>query len=68
MNLTVIGWIVLALPALLIGGFILQRWRVIQWLFLLVVVASLAYLTRTGFVTHIGERTSTYLPKAVVGS
>jgi hypothetical protein len=41
MSTTVIGWITLALPALLIGGLILKRWKVAQWIFVVAVIAGL---------------------------
>jgi hypothetical protein len=66
MSAVVIGWIVLALPALLIGGLILIRWRVAQWVFVVALIAGLAYLTRTGTVSDIGVRASAYLPKGMV--
>ena len=66
MSTTVIGWITLALPALLIGGLNLKRWKVAQWIFVVALIAGLAYLTRTGTVTDIGTRASAYLPKAMV--
>ena len=66
MNAVVIGWIVLALPALLIGGLILIRWRVAQWIYVVALIAGLAYLTRIGTVCDVGVRASAYLPKVMV--
>ncbi len=66
MSATVIGWIILALPGLLIGGLVLQRWRAAQWLFVLALVVGLIYLTRTGIVTDVGMRASAFLPKAML--
>jgi hypothetical protein len=66
MNAVVIGWIVLALPALLIGGLILIRWRVAQWIYVVALIAGLAYLTRIGTVGDVGVRASAYLPKVMV--
>jgi len=66
MSATLIGWIVLAVPALLIGGLILMRWRIVQWVFVLALIGGLVYLTRTGTVDQVGMRASAYLPKAMV--
>ena len=62
MTATHIGLLVLGLPALLIGGLLLQRWRPVLWMYIIALVIGLGYLTTTGAVEDIGTKAMAYIP------
>lgn len=55
MTETHIGLIVLGVPALLIGGIILGRWRPVLWFYVAALIVGLGYLTTTGAVDDVGK-------------
>ena len=62
MNETHIGLLVLGVPALLIGGMLLKRWRPVLLMYIVALVVGLWYLTGTGAVTDIGTQAMQYIP------
>jgi outer membrane biosynthesis protein TonB len=61
---THIGLIVTAVPALLIGGILLGRYRVVLWMYIAALVIGLGYLTTTGAIDEIGKQAMDYIPKS----
>ncbi|WP_295556334.1 hypothetical protein [uncultured Hyphomicrobium sp.] len=61
MNETIIGLIVIGVPALLIGGILLGRYRPVFWMFFLALLVGLGYLTTTGTVDDIGKQAIGYV-------
>ncbi len=62
MTATHIGLLVLGIPGLLIGGLLLQRWRLVLWMYIAALVVGLGYLTTTGAVEDIGNQAMQYIP------
>ncbi len=62
MNETHIGLLVLGVPALLIGGLILKRWRPVLWMYIAALAVGLWYLTGTGAVQDVGKQAMGYIP------
>jgi hypothetical protein len=62
MNETHIGLLVLGIPALLIGGLILKRWRPVLWMYIAALGVGLWYLTGTGAVQDVGKKAMGYIP------
>jgi 2-oxoglutarate dehydrogenase E2 component (dihydrolipoamide succinyltransferase) len=62
MNETHIGLLVLGVPALLIGGLILKRWRPVLWMYIAALGVGLWYLTGTGAVQDVGKQAMGYIP------
>jgi len=59
---THIGLLVTAVPALLIGGILLGRYRAVLWFYIAALVVGLGYLTTTGAIDDIGKQAMTYIP------
>ncbi len=56
MNATMLGWIILGLPLLLLGVYFLwRRWRTIFWMYSGALILGLGYLTATGALSDIGS-------------
>jgi hypothetical protein len=62
MNETHIGLLVLGVPALLIGGLILKRWKPVLWMYIAALAVGLWYLTGTGAVQDVGKEAMGYIP------
>jgi hypothetical protein len=62
MTSTHIGLLVMGIPALLIGGIVLGRWRPVLWMYVGAMVIGLGYLTTTGTVDEVGEKAMSYIP------
>jgi hypothetical protein len=67
MNETHIGLLVLGVPALLIGGLILKRWRPVLWMYIAALGVGLWYLTGTGAVQDVGKQAMGYIPTSSSG-
>lgn len=61
MNETIIGILVIGVPALLIGGILLGRYRPVFWMFFAALIIGLGYLTTTGTVDDIGKQAIGYV-------
>lgn len=61
MNETVIGILAIGVPALLIGGILLGRYRPVFWMFFAALVIGLGYLTTTGTVDDVGRQAIGYV-------
>ena len=61
MNETVIGILAIGVPALLIGGILLGRYRPVFWMFFAALVVGLGYLTTTGTVDDVGRQAIGYI-------
>ncbi len=61
MNDTVVGILTIGVPALLIGGILLGRYRPVFWMFFAALVVGLGYLTTTGAVDDVGKQTIGYI-------
>jgi len=66
MSATAVGLIAVGLPALLIGGLLFMWWPLVQRVFVVALIAGLAYLGITGAAADIGTRVSVYLPNGVI--
>ena len=56
MTATILGWILLGLPLLLLGIYFLwRRWRTIFWMYFGALILGLGYLTATGALYDIGS-------------
>jgi hypothetical protein len=49
------GMVTLGIPPMLIGYFLLRRYRMLQWFFLALLLVGLGYLGATGAVSDVGE-------------
>lgn len=67
MNETHIGLLVLGVPALLIGGLILKRWKPVLWMYIAALGVGLWYLTGTGAVQDVGKEAMGYIPTSASG-
>jgi outer membrane biosynthesis protein TonB len=68
-NETVIGILAMGVPALLVGGILLGRYRPVFWMFFAALVVGIGYLTTTGTVDDVGKEVIGYIgtpPPAVV--
>lgn len=61
MNETIIGILAIGVPALLIGGILLGRYRPVFWMFFAALVIGLGYLTTTGTVDDVGRQAIGYI-------
>lgn len=61
MNETVIGILTIGVPALLVGGILLARYRPVFWMFFAALVIGLGYLTTTGTVDEVGKQAIGYI-------
>lgn len=61
MNETIIGLLVMGVPALLIGGILLGRYRPVFWMFFVALGVGLGYLTTTGTVDDVGKQAIDYV-------
>jgi len=66
MSATAVGLIAVGLPALIIGGLLFMWWPIVQRVFVVALIAGLAYLGITGAAADIGTRVSVYLPNGVI--
>jgi hypothetical protein len=60
-NDTIIGLLVIGIPALLIGGILLGRYRPVFWMFFAALIVGLGYLTTTGTVDDVGKQAIGYV-------
>jgi len=58
---THIGLLVIGIPALLIGGILLGRYRPVFWMFVAALAVGLGYLTTTGTVDEVGKQAIGYV-------
>lgn len=58
---TIFGLLVIGVPALLIGGILLGRYRPVFWMFFGALVIGLGYLTTTGTVNDVGKQAIGYI-------
>lgn len=58
---TIFGLLVIGVPALLIGGILLGRYRPVFWFFFVALLVGLGYLTTTGTVDDIGKKAIDYV-------
>lgn len=61
MTETHIGLLVIGVPALLIGGILLGRYRPVFWMFVAALIVGLGYLTTTGTVQEVGKQAIGYV-------
>ena len=61
MNETVIGILAIAVPALLIGGILLGRYRPVFWMYFAALVIGIGYLYTTGTVDDVGKQAIGYV-------
>ena len=66
MSATAVGLFAVGVPALLIGGLLFVWWPLVQRVFVVALIAGLAYLGITGAAADIGTRVSVYLPNGVI--
>jgi outer membrane biosynthesis protein TonB len=60
-NETVIGILAIAVPALLIGGILLGRYRPVFWMYFAALVIGIGYLYTTGTVDDVGKQAIGYV-------
>ena len=60
---TIMGILVIGVPALLVGGILLGRYRPVFWMFFAALAVGLGYLTTTGTVDEIGKQAIGYVGK-----
>jgi hypothetical protein len=58
---TILGFIALAVPAILIGGIVLGRSKPILWMYLVAIAVGLGYLYTTGTVDDVGKKAVEYV-------
>jgi outer membrane biosynthesis protein TonB len=58
---TLLGLLTIGVPAILIGGILLGRWRPVVLLYLAAVAVGLGYLYTTGAVDDIGKKAVGYV-------
>lgn len=58
---TIFGLLVIGVPALLIGGILLGRYRPVFWMFFGALIIGLGYLTTTGAVNDVGKQAIGYI-------
>ncbi len=58
---TILGLLVIGVPALLIGGILLGRYRPVFWMFFAALIIGLGYLTTTGTVDEVGKQAVGYI-------
>jgi hypothetical protein len=58
---TILGFVALAVPAILIGGIVLGRSKPILWMYLVAIAVGLGYLYTTGTVDDVGKKAITYI-------
>jgi hypothetical protein len=58
---TILGFIALAVPAVLIGGIVLGRSKPILWMYLVAIAIGLGYLYTTGTVDDVGKKAVEYV-------
>ena len=58
---TILGFIALAVPAVLIGGIVLGRSKPILWMYLVAIAVGLGYLYTTGTVDDVGKKAIEYV-------
>lgn len=61
MTETHIGLLVIGVPALLIGGILLGRYRPVLWMYVAALIIGLGYLTTTGTVDEVGKQAIGYI-------
>jgi hypothetical protein len=66
MSAIAVGLIAVGLPALVIGGLLLMWWPRVQQVFIVALIAGLAYLGISGIAADVGTRVSAYLPNGVI--
>lgn len=56
MNGTLLGWLILGLPLLILGLYLFwRRWRTVFWMYVGAVLLGFGYLTATGAMHDIGS-------------
>ncbi len=58
---TILGLLVIGVPALLIGGILLGRYRPVFWMYFAALIIGLGYLTTTGAVEDVGKQAVGYI-------
>lgn len=58
---TILGFLALAVPAVLIGGIVLGRSKPILWMYLVAIAVGLGYLYTTGTVDDVGKKAVEYV-------
>jgi hypothetical protein len=58
---TILGFVALAVPAVLIGGIVLGRSKPILWMYLVAIAVGLGYLYTTGTVDDVGKKAIEYV-------
>lgn len=61
MTETHIGLLVIGIPALLIGGILLGRYKPVLWMYVAALIVGLGYLTTTGTVDDVGKTAIEYI-------
>ena len=54
MSTELAGILTLGLPPMIVGYFLLRRYRLLQWFFLALLLVGLGYLGATGAVADVG--------------
>jgi len=60
-NETIIGILAIGVPALLIGGIVLGRYRPVFWMYFLALAIGIGYLYTTGTVDDVGKQAIEYV-------
>jgi outer membrane biosynthesis protein TonB len=58
---TILGFLALAVPAILVGGIVLGRSKPILWMYLAAIAVGLGYLYTTGTVDDVGKKAVSYI-------
>jgi hypothetical protein len=58
---TIFGFLVIGVPALLIGGILLGRYRPVFWMFFAALLIGLGYLYTQGTVDEVGKQAIGYI-------
>ncbi len=58
---TILGFIALAVPAILIGGIVLGRSKPVLWMYFVAIAVGLGYLYTTGTVDDVGKKAVEYV-------
>ena len=58
---TLLGFLTIGVPLILVGGILLGRWRPVVLMYLAAVAVGLGYLYTTGTVDEIGKKAVTYV-------
>jgi hypothetical protein len=64
MSTELAGILTLGIPPMIVGHFLLRRYRMLQWFFLALLLVGLGYLGATGAVNDVGAAVLILLGRA----